>query len=655
MNEKYKISNRVKRFLEDGTLDSLEYRDVRILTTDILIIRMINTEGTELRKYFVSNYSEFEDNYLEEDIIYAKTIESEFVKNAYLANEKKEIYSDEIQSVLNKAYEIALEKGLEEIDEMSLTVALVQFRSSYWNFLKSAYEVDIIELKKYFSISRYLNDEIKEIDLSKRLNAGVWNNYELFKAPEKNNSMFELLNGKVNKKGRNVICGRDKEIKKVFNLFQKMTVRGIILKGPAGVGKTAIVEGLVERIVKKQCPEEFIGKEVYSLDFEGLLENTKYVGQFEEKVKKLKDFLQSHDNVILFIDEIHNIIGAGRSANSSYDLANGLKPILTDGKVRIIGATTDEEYKRYFKFDSALRRRFQVIDVKQPGIKNLKKMLIGKVNQLEEFHKVKVPDKSFDFAVMEASKYNYNISNPARTVDILDNAMVIAKNKKKEELEINDILEVHDENINLFRKIPKNIIKQVAYHEAGHYIVHRVLRRRNGNTELVSIIPADDYLGVNILDLRDRNYINTRQDMINEIAELLAGEKAMVLKGYNENSGKANDLEEASKIARKMILEFGMLSTKSDLLGEYSSYSEGGRINIEYLSNKQKEELTKQVNIILQEGYNLAEKTLKKKFEKLELIANALQIAGSLEKEQLNSLYTGKITLEDIPRLQDKK
>ena len=129
----------------------------------------------------------------------------------------------------------------------------------------------------------------------------------------------------------------------------------------------------------------------------------------------------------------------------------------------------------------------------------------------------------------------------------------------------------------------------------------------------------------------------------------------MVLKGYNENSGKANDLEEASKIARKMILEFGMLSTKSDLLGEYSSYSEGGRINIEYLSNKQKEELTKQVNIILQEGYNLAEKTLKKKFEKLELIANALQIAGSLEKEQLNSLYTGKITLEDIPRLQDKK
>ena len=124
---------------------------------------------------------------------------------------------------MNKAYEIALEKGLEEIDEMSLTVALVQFRSSYWNFLKSAYEVDIIELKKYFSISRYLNDEIKEIDLSKRLNAGVWNNYELFKAPEKNNSMFELLNGKVNKKGRNVICGRDKEIKKVFNLFQKMT------------------------------------------------------------------------------------------------------------------------------------------------------------------------------------------------------------------------------------------------------------------------------------------------------------------------------------------------------------------------------------------------------------------------------------------------
>ena len=104
MNEKYKISNRVKRFLEDGTLDSLEYRDVRILTTDILIIRMINTEGTELRKYFVSNYSEFEDNYLEEDIIYAKTIESEFVKNAYLANEKKEIYSYEIQSVLNKAY-----------------------------------------------------------------------------------------------------------------------------------------------------------------------------------------------------------------------------------------------------------------------------------------------------------------------------------------------------------------------------------------------------------------------------------------------------------------------------------------------------------------------------------------------------------------------
>ncbi len=657
MNVNCKMSNRVERYLEDAALRMMELRNVRKVTTDILIIELINSAQSKLNHFLILNYPEFEEEALNYDIIMASTLNEEFVDNFYNLKDHNYIYSKEVIKVLEDAYKLATKKGLKEVDETALTVALVQFKSKYWSYLKDTYDIDIVEIRQHFSISKYLNNEIKEIDQEVMLSAR--DNYiENFlgegynSTSPKNDKMFELMNDKVDKKKRNIICGRNDEIKKVFNLLQKMTVRGVILKGPSGVGKTAIVEGITERIEKGQCPDEFKGKKVYRLDFEGLMENTKYVGQFEEKVKSLKEFLLSQNNVILFIDEIHNIIGAGRSANSSYDLANGLKPILTDGKVQIIGATTDEEYKKYFSFDGALRRRFQIVEVEEPKIKELKRMLSGKVRQLEEFHKVKVPERSFEYAVMEASKYNFNTANPARTVDILDNAMVIAKNKKKEELEEEDILEVHKENVKDFKKMSKKDVEQIAYHETGHYILNKALKGNSNKVELVTIIPADDYLGANIIiEKRHKYQIKTKQFYINEIAELLAGEKAMLLNGFYANSGKSDDLMRASKIARNMVLEFGMFSQNTDILGNYNSYVENERIELEYLSDKQKEELTKQVDIILEEGYNLAEKVLKRKKKQLDIIAKALIKAGSLDSNQLTGLYSGKLNLEDIPKL----
>lgn len=461
-------------------------------------------------------------------------------------------------------------------------------------------------------------------------------------------AMFEPLNDKFQKKGPRVILGREDEIEKVFITFQKMTTRNVILVGKPGVGKTAILEGIAEKIVKGNCPAEFKDKIVLSLDMNGLMKNTKYVGEKEKRFYELKRYLEKHENVILFIDEIHNIVGAGKSEDNAYDLANALKPILTNSKVRIIGATTEEEYERYFAKDGALKRRFEAIEVEEPKIKKLYKMLQGRIHQLEEKHGVTVTKESFDKVVSEASGYNFEVANPSRTVDLLDTAMVIAKNHGKTVLDTRSILQVHKKNVKKFKKTNKKDLKSVAYHETGHYLAWKSLNTKFTNVTLLSIIPADNYIGVMCYEKKEEAVHKGRREYINEIAELLAGGIASEIKGYEPDSGIRNDREKATTIARNMVINYGMQLGES-VLGKYNSFMTNDRMNFEYLSDAQKEELAQQTDRILEEAYQKAERILKRKEKQLEVIAQALIKKGSLTKAEIDGLYSGKLKIEDLP------
>lgn len=635
MKTNFAVDRKVNKYLLDAMKKSEEIRNERLVTSEYLLYTVLEDEDSLIGRYLSSeqiDYIVFMDE-METTPIF----DDELLRNFYTKTSREDIYSREVLKILEFANDLSVKKGKEKIDSEDLSIALAQNENPIWKELVDDDGFDLEKMRDVLSIEKYLKSDIKIDNQPEKIFYDI-------KYIESDLTELELQNNKFSKDGRCVILGRNTEIEKVWITFRKMTTRNVILVGEAGVGKTAIVDGITERIVKGKCPKEFRNKKVVSLNIGGLLRNTKYRGEFEEKFNKLEKYLEENEDVILFIDEIHNVIGAGRTEESSYDFANALKPILTNGKVRVIGATTKTEYDRYLKKDPAFKRRFEVIEVKEPKSKELYKMLLGKIELLEQYHGVSVSKEIFETVVSEASGYSFDVANPSRTVDLLDTAMAIASSKGNKELDIRSILEVHKSNIKRYRKMDKNDLRSIAYHEVGHFILSKTLLSKWEKINLVSIIPADEYLGVNVFEINDEYGLKTKKDYINEIASNLAGDIASNLKGYEKNSGKSVDLSKATNIARDMILLFGMQDTDT-ILGRYNSYS---ACDYELLSDAQKQEIAKQTDLILKEAYELAEKILKREDAKLEKIVKALLKKGSLNEKELNELYSGKIEVEDL-------
>ncbi|MEO0201673.1 MAG: ATP-dependent Clp protease ATP-binding subunit, partial [candidate division WOR-3 bacterium] len=225
------------------------------------------------------------------------------------------------------------------------------------------------------------------------------------------------------------IVGRDKEIEQVIEVLTRRTKNNPVLIGDAGVGKTAIVEGLAQRIIKGDVPEPLKGKRILSLDMGGLIAGTRYRGDFEERLKRLVEELKSRKDVILFIDEIHNIMGAGRAEGAPADAANLLKPALARGEIQVIGATTTDEYRKYIEKDAALERRLQPIWVDEPDVDKAILMLKALRPKLEKHHNVIIDDKAIEAAVKLSHRYIQNRRLPDKAVDILDQACARKKLK----------------------------------------------------------------------------------------------------------------------------------------------------------------------------------------------------------------------------------
>ena len=217
------------------------------------------------------------------------------------------------------------------------------------------------------------------------------------------------------------VIGRSVEINRVIQILSRKTKNNPILIGEAGVGKTAIVEGLAQRILNKDIPESMFENLVFSLDIAALIAGTKYRGEFEDRLKKIMKEIQSNSSIILFIDEIHTIIGAG-AAEGAMDAANILKPALARGEVQCIGATTLKEYKKYIERDSALERRFQTIIVDEPSVEDTMRILMGLKKSYEKYHSVIYEKSSIKAAVRLSNKFVTDRYLPDKAIDILDEA-----------------------------------------------------------------------------------------------------------------------------------------------------------------------------------------------------------------------------------------
>ena len=217
------------------------------------------------------------------------------------------------------------------------------------------------------------------------------------------------------------VLARDKEITRMIEILNRRTKNNPVLIGEPGVGKTAIVEGLAERIVSQNVPSNLLGKRVMVLDMGTLLAGTKYRGEFEERLKNIIEEIEEAGNVILFIDEIHTIIGAGGTEGSA-DASNILKPALSRGLIQCIGATTTEEYRKYFEKDAALERRFQPIKVEEPNTENSIDILKGLRPKYEEHHNVEILDEALEAAVKLSKTYIPDRCLPDKAIDLMDEA-----------------------------------------------------------------------------------------------------------------------------------------------------------------------------------------------------------------------------------------
>ena len=259
------------------------------------------------------------------------------------------------------------------------------------------------------------------------------------------------------------VIGREKEIQRVIQILSRRTKNNPVLIGEPGVGKTAIAEGLAQRIAAADVPEELLDKKVLSLDLSGMVAGTKYRGEFEERIKKTIDEVKKDGNVILFIDELHTIVGAG-SAEGAVDAANILKPALSRGEIRVVGATTLNEYRKYIEKDAALERRFQPVTVGEPTPETAIEILKGLREKYEAHHKLTITDEAIEAAVRLSVRYINDLFLPDKAIDLMDEA---ASRVRMDAESASPELKSLEEKLAALRKEKAEVIAKQDYEKAA--------------------------------------------------------------------------------------------------------------------------------------------------------------------------------------------
>ena len=289
------------------------------------------------------------------------------------------------------------------------------------------------------------------------------------------------------------VIGREEEIKRVIQILSRRTKNNPCLIGEPGVGKTAIAEGLAAKIVEGSVPDNIKNKRLLTLDLSGMVAGSKYRGEFEERIKRVINEVKNDGNVLLFLDELHTIIGAG-GAEGAIDASNILKPSLARGEIQLIGATTIEEYRKYIEKDAALERRFQSVKVEEPGIEETVGILKGLRSRYEQHHKVTITDDAIKAAVKLSERYINDRFLPDKAIDLIDEAASKARLKS---YTMPDEITKLEEQLNKLENEKEEAVKLEAFEEAGE--IKKKQARKKARLEKLKQKWEDDKNSSNII------------------------------------------------------------------------------------------------------------------------------------------------------------
>ncbi len=341
-------------------------------------------------------------------------IDQLIVSNYNVALEGKQNYSPLAIGVLQSAYREATRYKSALIGTEHILIAIIKDSACIAHKLLLTMNINIQKI--YMEILSAMGEDTERRD-----------NYE-----KKSNKSGTLSTPTLDKYSRDLtdlaregrldpVIGRDNETNRVMQILSRRTKNNPVLIGEPGVGKTAVVEGLAERIVSKEVPDTLLDKRLVTLDLPAMIAGSKYRGEFEERIKKVINEVLNAGNVLLFLDELHTIIGAG-GAEGAVDASNILKPLLARGELQLIGATTVDEYRKHIEKDSALERRFQPIMVEEPSLEDATKILLGLKHKYEEHHAVSITDRAVESAVKLSKRYISDRFLPDKAIDLVDEA-----------------------------------------------------------------------------------------------------------------------------------------------------------------------------------------------------------------------------------------
>lgn len=436
---------KLKKLVNDIILDAYDMAKANgdeLLTPEHVLYKALDYEEfTQVLENCDCNTEELKENlkwYIDEYVSKVEGIETQ--------------QSFAMQQVIIRAANQAIASGHESISIEHIMAAIYDLEESY-----AAYYLKEQGLEKgtlLFNLCHGSSEELVDLNEEESSEDSTWeeesyleeeyheeNEYE-DRRKLKSSSVLEKYTLNLTKlareKGDEPLIGREDILERTVQILCRKTKNNPIHVGEPGVGKTAIILGLAKLINEERVPNKLQGAEIFSLDIGSMLAGTKYRGDFEERIKKVLNEIKNHQNPIVYIDEIHNIVGAGSLGSGSLDASNLLKPYLLEGKIKFIGATTFEEYKKYFEKDKALIRRFQTIQVKEPTVEETIEILKGLKEHYESYHRVKFTEEAINAAVNLSHKYINDRFLPDKALDIIDEAGALSSIEHKEEVPVID-------------------------------------------------------------------------------------------------------------------------------------------------------------------------------------------------------------------------
>jgi ATP-dependent Clp protease ATP-binding subunit ClpC len=404
---------RAQKIIKDAKREAFNLNQ-DVVKLEHLFLGFLDIENSVINDIFID---------FEIDISYLKDSTYEYIgkEEGEIDSISKISYTKDVKIALTESRKLAVELNHSYVScEHLFYTFLKNPNSPAQNILTSAFlDVSVSDilnsLEKYFEIEDQQQEEAqqpKSVQEKIPALASFAVNYNLIAQEE----------------GYDPMIGREKEVEEISEILCRRNKNNPMLLGEPGVGKTALIEALAQKIVKREAPEFLLSKQIFGLDLGALIAGTKYRGQFEERLKKVIDELVAHEDFIIFIDEIHTLVGAG-GAEGSMDAANMLKPLLARGKLRCIGATTTAEYRKTIGKDGGLDRRFQSLHVAEPSKEHAVKILKGIIPKYEDFHNVKYSEEDCNLIVELSQRYMTDKYLPDKAIDILDQSGAKCKNR----------------------------------------------------------------------------------------------------------------------------------------------------------------------------------------------------------------------------------